>query len=265
METETCGRTYFVSDLHLGAYPEVERTSVPLLMRFLDKVEREKAQLYIVGDLLDFWFEYRTVVPRYPFKLLARLRRMVERGCRVFYIAGNHDYWMGGFLKEDVGLAIETEFLDTYLEGKRFFISHGDGIATTGELGYRLLKGILHSKLVSTCFRLLHPDIGMVLADLISRMSRRRSSKNNNQPNLQAFVRSKASEGFDYVVLGHLHRPKLFQVAQTTCLVIGDWIDNYSYGVFENGNLRLERWRQSEDRQSPPTYSQQATGRWELS
>lgn len=242
MEAETHGRTYFVSDLHLGAYPDVEKKSVPLLMNFFDHIERQKARLYIVGDLLDFWFEYRTVVPRYPFKLLSRLRAMVENGCKIVYVAGNHDYWMGNFLKEDVGLDTEPESLDTHLEGKRFFISHGDGIATTGELGYRFLKGMLHSRIVSTCFRLLHPDIGMALANIISKMSRRRSSKNNNQPNLEAFIRAKAAEGFDYVVLGHLHRPKLFEVGKATCLVIGDWIDNYSYGIFENGRLKLERW-----------------------
>jgi len=243
LETQTDGRVYFVSDLHLGAYPVVERTSVPLLMDFLDHVERQKGTLFIVGDLLDFWFEYRTVVPRYPFRLLSRLRTMVDNGCQITYVAGNHDYWMGSFLRNDVGLHTRTEFLDISIGGKRFFISHGDGIATTGELGYRLLKGVLHSTLVSTCFRLLHPDVGMVFARLISRMSRKRSSKNNNQPNLQAFVRQKASEGFDYVILGHLHSPKLIRVGKTTCLVIGDWIDNYSYGVFDHDELRLERWR----------------------
>ncbi len=246
METEADGGVYFVSDLHLGAYPEVERTSVPLLMDFLDHLERQKSTLYIVGDLLDFWFEYRTVVPRYPFRLLARLRTMVEHGCKITYVAGNHDYWMGSFLSDDVGLTTQTEFLDTSIGGKRFFISHGDGIAITGEFGYRLLKRILHSRAVSTGFRLLHPDLGIALANLISKMSRKRSSRNNNQPNLEAFIRQKANEGFDYVILGHLHRPKLFEVGRTTCLVIGDWIDNYSYGVFNNGKLRLERWKQSQ-------------------
>lgn len=238
----TEGPAYFLSDLHLGAYPEREKSSVPMLMDFLDHIESRKARLYIVGDLLDFWFEYRAVVPRYPFRLLARLKAMVSNGCPVTYIAGNHDYWMGNFLTQDVGLATFGDVLEASIDGKRFFVSHGDGIATTGELGYRILKGILHSRLVSSSFRLLHPDIGLALARLVSRVSRRRSSRNNSQPDLEAFVRKQAASGFDYVILGHLHTPKLFQVGTTSCLVIGDWIDNFTYGLFADGNLTLKKW-----------------------
>jgi UDP-2,3-diacylglucosamine hydrolase len=235
---------YFLSDLHLGAYPDIEKSSVPLLMGFLDHVERDGAHLYIVGDLLDFWFEYRTVVPRRPFRLLARLKDMVENGCRVTYIAGNHDYWMGDFLRDEVGLATCTDILETAIGGKRFFISHGDGIATTGDLGYRLLKSILHSRVVSAAFRLIHPDLGIGLARLFSRISRKRSSRNNNniRPELMAFVRSKAESGFDFVVLGHLHTPSLFEIGGASCLVVGDWIDYFTYGRFSDGKLTLEKW-----------------------
>jgi UDP-2,3-diacylglucosamine hydrolase len=238
------GPAYFLSDLHLGAYPEIEKTSIPLLMGFLDRICGNGARLYIVGDLLDFWFEYRTVVPRRPFRLLAKLKELVENGCRVTYIAGNHDYWLGDFLRDEVGVDICPDVLDTAIGGKRFFISHGDGIATTGDLGYRVLKGILHSRIVSAVFRLIHPDLGIRGAGLLSRISRKRSSRNNNDPSpdLEAFVRSKAESGFDYVVLGHLHKPKLFEIGGTSCLVIGDWIDYFTYGVFSNGKLTLEKW-----------------------
>ena len=237
--------TYFLSDLHLGAYPDIERSSVPMLMDFLARVEQDKAHLCIVGDLLDFWFEYRTVVPRRPFRLLARLKDMLENGCRVTCIAGNHDYWVGDFLKDDVGLATFTDILETSIGGKRFFISHGDGLATTGDLGYRVLKGILHSRAVSAAFRLIHPDLGIAMARLFSRVSRRHSSRNNNdvRPELEAFVRAKARSGFDYVVLGHLHKPRLFEIEGTSCLVIGDWIDYFTYGRFSDGRLTLEKWQ----------------------
>ena len=236
--------TYFLSDLHLGAYPDIEETSVPLLMGFFDHICRNDARLFIVGDLLDFWFEYRTVVPKGPFRLLAKLKTMVENGCRVTYIAGNHDYWLGDFLKEDVGVEVCPDILDVAIGGKRFFISHGDGIATTGDLGYRTLKSILHSRIVSAAFRLVHPDLGIRMARLFSKMSRRRSSRNNNdpKPELEAFVRSKSESGFDFVVLGHLHKPKLFEINGTACLVIGDWIDCLTYGRFADGRLTLEKW-----------------------
>jgi UDP-2,3-diacylglucosamine hydrolase len=234
---------YFLSDLHLGAYPQNERSSVPLLMDFLDQVQARGAHLYIVGDLMDFWFEYRSVIPRYPFRLLSRLKVLVESGCPVSYIAGNHDYWMGDFLTQDVGLATFPDLLETSIDGKRFFISHGDGIATTGSTGYRTLKAFLRNPLVVSAFRLLHPDVGMAMAKAISRMSRKRSAKNNDQPDLEAFVRTKAQRGFDYVVLGHLHHPKIFEVGNTCCLVVGDWIDSLTYGLFEDGHLTLHHWK----------------------
>ena len=232
--------TYFLSDLHLGAYPKIEKSSVPILA----EVERNKAHLCIVGDLLDFWFEYRTVVPRGPFRLLAKLKQMIENGCRITYIAGNHDYWIGDFLRDDVGLETFTDKLETAIGGKRFFISHGDGLATTGDLGYRVLKGMLHSRIVSAAFRLVHPDLGIGMARLLSRLSRRQSSKNNNdvRPELERFVRSKAETGFDYVVLGHLHKPRLFEIEGTSCLVIGDWIDCFTYGLFAGGEMSLKKW-----------------------
>ncbi len=247
---------YFLSDLHLGAYPNSEKSSMPMLMDFLRHVEEDRAHLYIVGDLLDFWFEYRTVVPRRPFRLLARLKEMVENGVRVTYIAGNHDYWIGDFLREDVGLATFTDQLEIAIEGKRFLISHGDGLATTGDLGYRVLKGILHSRVVSAAFRLVHPDLGISMARLFSRLSRRHSSRNDNdpRPGLETFVTAKAKSGFDYVVLGHLHKPRLFEIEGTSCLVIGDWIDCFTYGLFSNGRLTLERWptgRPRETERSP--------------
>ena len=242
---ESQDRAYFLSDLHLGAYPRNEKSSVPMLMDFLNHVAQTDGHLFIVGDLLDFWFEYRTVVPRYPFRLLAHLRSMVDRGCEITYIAGNHDYWMGDFLRDDVGVETHKGRLDTSISGKRFFISHGDGIATTGEIGYRVLNGLLHSRVVSSAFRLLHPDLGLILAKAVSKLSRRRSSKNNSDPNLESFIREKSRSGFDYVVLGHLHKPKIFKVGDTSCLVIGDWIENFTYGLFADGELTLQKWNLS--------------------
>ena len=239
-------QTFFLSDVHLGAYPDVERTSVPMLMRFLDHVTDQRGRLFIVGDLLDFWFEYPTVVPRRPFRLLAHLKSMVDSGCDVTYVAGNHDYWMGDFLRTEVGATTVPDALDITLDGRRFFISHGDGIAATGQLGYRVLKHVLHSRAVSTGFRALHPDVGLRLAARFSKLSRRRSSRNSNDPNLRTFVEKKAGEGFDYVVLGHLHKPKLFEVSKTSWRVVGDWIDNCTYGLFTGGKLSLEKWEAGE-------------------
>lgn len=233
---------YFISDLHLGAYPEMEKTSLPLLMGFLEMVRERKADLFIVGDLLDFWFEYNFVVPSKPFRLLAKLRSMTDSGCKIVYIAGNHDYWLGSFMKDEVGIQICKGCLDLAIDDKRFFICHGDDIPPISGTGYWLAKSVLRSRPVSWLFKLVHPDIGIQFARLISRLSRRRSSNNNRSPNLYPFVMQKSKQGYDFVIMGHLHSAKIFDVESTRCLIIGDWIDTYSYGVFENGTLRLERW-----------------------
>ncbi len=235
---------YFLSDAHLGGYPDVETTSLPMLYDLLDEILARKSDLYIVGDLIDFWIEYGMVVPRKPFKVLARLSSMVDAGCRVAYVAGNHDFWMGDFLSGEVGLETHAEYLETTIDGKRFYISHGDGVATTGDTGYRTLKVCLHSPIVTTAFKMLHPDVGLFLATHFSRSSRKRSSSldKDNTDLLHSFTERKAREGFDYVVLGHMHKPYTFEAGGATCLVVGDWIRHFSYGLFEGGNLHLKHW-----------------------
>jgi len=183
---------------------------------------------------------------------------MVDKGSDITYVAGNHDYWMGDFLTKEVGLKTVRDALETTIDGRRFFISHGDGLATTGQTSYRALKAVLHSRAVTSGFRVLHPDLGLRLAAAFSKMSRRRSSRNSRlDPGLEAFVGKKAGEGFDFLVLGHLHQPLLFKVGGTTCLVAGDWIDNLSYGIYADGNLKLERWEAPE----PASDSLQETAR----
>ena len=235
---------YFLSDAHLGGYPDVEKRSLPMLYDLLDEILAGRGDLYIVGDLIDFWIEYAMVVPRTPFKVLARLSSMVDAGCRVVYIAGNHDFWMGDFLSDEVGLETYPEYLDATIQGKRFYISHGDGVATTGDKGYRTLKSFLHSSLVTATFKALHPDVGLSLARRFSQSSRKRSSSldKDNTDLLHSFTEKKAREGFDYVVLGHMHKPYTFEAGGATCLVVGDWIRHFTYGLCEGGNLEIKRW-----------------------
>lgn len=235
---------YFLSDAHLGGYPDVEKKSLPMLYDLLDEILGRRGDLYIVGDLIDFWIEYAMVVPRKPFKVLARLSSMVDAGCRVAYIAGNHDFWMGDFLSDEVGLETYPECLEDTIQGKRFYISHGDGVATTGDKGYRALKSFLHSPLVTTTFKALHPDIGLFLARCFSQSSRKRSSglDKDNTDLLHSFTEKKAREGFDYVVLGHMHKPYTFEAGGATCLVVGDWIRHFTYGLCEGGNLEIKSW-----------------------
>lgn len=235
---------YFLSDAHLGGYPEIETSSIPMLHDLLDEVMTRRGDLYIVGDLIDFWIEYAMVVPRKPFKVLARLSSMVDAGCRVAYVAGNHDFWIGDFLSDEVGLETHTESLEVSIGAKRFYISHGDGVATTGDPGYRTLKSFLHNPLVTAAFKTLHPDVGLFLARQFSRSSRKRSSSldKDNDHLLHSFTEIKAREGFDYVILGHMHKPYTFEAGGAVCLVVGDWIHHFTYGVFEDGKLELKHW-----------------------
>jgi UDP-2,3-diacylglucosamine hydrolase len=243
-ENRVSKAVYFLSDAHLGGYPDIEATSLPMLYALLDEILARRGDLYIVGDLIDFWIEYSTVVPRKPFKVLARLSSMVDAGCRVAYVAGNHDFWMGDFLSDDVGLETFPECVEATIDGKRFYISHGDGVATTGDPGYRTLKSFLHNPLVTAAFKSLHPDVGLYLARQFSQSSRKRSSSldKSNEHLLHSFTEKKAAEGFDYVILGHMHKPHRFEAGGATCLVVGDWIRHFTYGLFESGTLELKHW-----------------------
>ena len=235
---------YFISDAHLGiddyAAEEARRDR---LLTFLRSLRGRTRQLYIVGDLFDFWFEYRSVVPRQHYTVLHELSSLADSGTRIVYLAGNHDFWLGSFLDEQVGVETASGPLTVTHQGRRIYIAHGHGLIS-GDRGYRLMSKVLHSRLSIRLFQLIHPDCGFAIGRLVSRLSRRHGSPTAWDPRktYQDLAFSLLDDGYDIVVFGHNHCPALQHKGEKVYINLGDWLRHDTYGVLKDGRMSLEKY-----------------------
>lgn len=239
------GNTFFISDVHLGtSHTRGEILKEKRLLAFFDHVAQYGERLFIVGDLFDFWFEYRTVIPKGYSRVLCALSQLRELGKEMHYIAGNHDFWMRDYLQKEFDIHIHFNPLDYTLYGKRFYICHGDGIAKD-DRAYRVMKKIFRCKINIFLYGLLHPDIGVPLAKWVSSLSRAHSA-GGGPPDDTDYIETAFRQfeaGFDYAVFGHLHAPKYQVFGQKVYVNLGDWIEHFSYAVFDGEEMKLLRWR----------------------
>lgn len=235
---------YFISDAHLGlSDKKEEKFKESIIVSFLDSIKDDAKELYIVGDLFDFWIEYKYVVPKGFYRFFAKLSELVDNGLKVYYLAGNHDFWRGNYFKDEFGINILDEPFEREIEGKRFFIHHGDGLAYN-DTGYKIARMILRNKVCQFLYSLLHPTIGIGLAKGTSSKSRDHTSKKDysQKDGLKDFALKKVSEGYNYVLMGHRHHPVMINEGTGWYINLGDWMDNFSYGVFSNGSFSLKRY-----------------------
>lgn len=237
--------SYFISDVHLGmSNSKSERQKERRLLSFLDHVAISGERLFIVGDLFDFWFEYRTVIPRGYMRTLSALNHLREIGKELHYIAGNHDFWMRDFMPTELNIQIHFDAFEYELNGKRFWFHHGDGIAAD-DGGYRFLKKVFRNKANIFLYSLIHPDVGIPLAKWVSHRSRNHTTKKGppDDSDYRALAHQKFREGFDYVLFGHLHSPILQEYGEKSYLNLGDWINHFTYAVFDGEELKLLTWK----------------------
>lgn len=234
----------FFSDAHLGAEPKAREASREArLHEFLDTVAARASALYVVGDLFDFWFEYRTAIPSRPFQTLCALGRIRRAGIPVTYLGGNHDFWIGRFLRDELGIEVREGALELELQGRRLWIHHGDGLIG-GDVGYKVLKRVLRSPACIALYRLIHPDLGIPLAGWVSGTSRHsRDARPLDGPRLvREIAAPQFARGHDAVIIGHFHHVYEHREGGRDFVVLGDWIRHFTYAVLEDGVLRLERW-----------------------
>jgi UDP-2,3-diacylglucosamine hydrolase len=233
---------YFISDIHLGfgsKQEDIHREKK--FIEFLEAAKKDAEIIFIVGDLFDFWFEYRRVVPKGYFNVLSKLNELSKSGICINYMIGNHDCLIRDYFEKEVGLNVYRNEIITELSGKKFFIHHGDGL-TKNDTGYKILKAILRNRFNQWLFSLAHPDFGMWLGTYSSQKSRNYTTKKDYGRNdgMEEFAEKKINAGFDYVIMGHVHKLIKKEIKHGFYINLGDWIKYYSYAVFDGEELTLK-------------------------
>lgn len=243
-------KTYFFSDVHLGlGSKEEEQKKEQALIEFLGAVERDGERVYIVGDLFDYWFEYKTVVPKGFFRLFTKLAELTERGIEISYLAGNHDYWLKSYFQDELGVRVHLEPIERTINGKRFYIHHGDGLMKN-DTGYRILKRVLRSRVNIFLYGLLHPDLASRIARGSSQASRNHVGKRTFEENdMVEYAEKKIHGGFDFVVMGHNHVPLQRNIGGGSYVNLGDWVTEQTYAVFDGKKLQLKKWQATRKKQ----------------
>lgn len=242
-------KIFFFSDVHLGLHDTAREKEKELrLLSFLSHVEKNAEQLFIMGDLFDYWFEYKYVIPRGYHHVLSKLASMVEHGIKIHYVAGNHDFWLKDFFPNDLGIPIYKDPFGMTLRGKKFYFHHGDGLALN-DTGYRILKKILRSRLSVFLFSLLHPDWTAPIARGSSRSSRKYTGHKDygETDGMIKFSEEKFAEGYDVVIMGHRHKPLEHRTENGVYLNLGDWISYNTYAEFDGTKIKLKEWKSETD------------------
>lgn len=234
---------FFFSDAHLGApNREDEGLRQQRVIAFLDYAKQHGAGLFIVGDLFDFWFEYRHAIPNRNFAVLAKLHELRAAGLPVDYIAGNHDLWMGDFLRREVGLTLHENHVARNLCGRACYIIHGDGVAKN-DGGYRLMKRIFKHPVNIKLYRWLHPDVGIPLAKLVSHTSRAvKDNPNTWERDYREYAEARFAEGHEIVIMGHTHKPLYETAGKKTFVNLGDWMAHFTYCRLDEQGPQLLVW-----------------------
>lgn len=234
---------YFISDLHLGVTERKEdRKREDLFLSLMDRIMPDCEKVYLVGDIFDYWFDYKTVIPKNFYRTLAKLREFTDAGIEIEYLMGNHDFGHRSFFEEELGIAVISTDIERVHGGKKFYISHGDGKADN-DTGYLILRSILRNKVANFIYRIIHPDIGIGLASGSSKKSRSYTDTKDYGENegMINFAKKKIDEGFDYVIMGHRHKRLELKHGSGTYYNLGEWIQEPSYGTFDGKEFRLER------------------------
>ena len=249
------GKIYFVSDVHLGA-PALKnnRERELLFAKWLDEIKKDAIALYLVGDIFDFWYEYKKVVPRGFSRILGRIADLADAGVDVHFFTGNHDLWAFDYWNEELGATIHKHEFRTEIKGKKFFLAHGDGLDAEDK-GYIFLKKIFTSKNMQWLFSRLHPNFAFTLAHKWSKSSRLAKINiydefDENQDGIYKFASDfLENEYADYLIFGHRHQKIDIKIGKNSrFILLGDWIKNFSYGVFDGEKFELQSYKNREER-----------------
>lgn len=242
----TAKKIYFASDFHLGV-PDYasSREREEKVVAWLDGIKKDASEVYLMGDIFDFWFEYATVIPKGFVRLQGKIAELTDAGIKVTLFKGNHDMWMFSYFQQELGVDLVSDELVLERGGKKFFLHHGDGLGP-GDAKYKLLKKFFRSRFCQWLFARLHPNLGIGIANYWSRNSRLANSKKEafegeDKEWLVQYCKEVLQKAhYDYFIFGHRHLPLDIQLnANSRYVNLGEWMNYFSYAVFDGENLQL--------------------------
>jgi len=247
-------KIYFASDQHFGI-PNLESSRVREMkfISWLDEIKVDAECIFLLGDLFDFWFDYKTVVPRGFVRVLGKIAELRDSGIPIYFFVGNHDLWMSDYFQKELDIPIFDRPKEFEFGGKRFLIGHGDGLGP-GDKGYKRMKKVFAHPFSKWLYRWLHPDIGVRFAQYLSTKNKLISGQEDviflgeDKEWLVQYARRKLeTKHYDYFLFGHRHLPMEIRIGENSTYVnTGDWITHFTYAVFDGNELSLCRYKPEE-------------------
>jgi UDP-2,3-diacylglucosamine hydrolase len=248
---DTTKKIYFLSDFHLGA-PDAASSLIreKKIIRFLDEIKHDAQVIFIVGDLFDFWYEYKKVVPKGYVRILGKIAELSDAGIAMHFFVGNHDMWMKDYFQKELNIPVYFEPKDFSFNNKTFLIGHGDGLGP-GDAGYKFIKKIFRNPFSNWLFGILPPSLGIGIADYLSRKSRAKTGTTDEvflgeeKEWLLTYCRETLlKKHYDYFIFGHRHLPLDIVLNEKSKYInLGDWIKYFTYAIFDGEKTTLEYYK----------------------
>lgn len=245
----SASKIYFASDFHFGVPDRVlSREREDLVVSWLEEIRKDAAEIYLIGDIFDFWFEYSAVIPKGFIRFQGKLADLVDSGIKITFFKGNHDMWMFDYFVKELGIQVISDELVLERNGKKFYLHHGDGLGP-GDAKYKILKKIFRSGFCQWLFARIHPNLGVGIAKKWSKYSR---LQNNQKEEFQDLDKEwlvsyckelLLKEHYDFLIFGHRHLPLDVALGESRYINLGEWMNFNSYAVFDGENLELRYFK----------------------
>jgi UDP-2,3-diacylglucosamine hydrolase len=244
-------KIYFASDFHLGV-PTYEKSLAreKRIIMWLESIEHDAQEIFLLGDVFDFWFEYKNAIPKGFVRLQGKIANLTDKGIKVHWFLGNHDMWIFDYIPKELGVELHESEIECTFNGKLFFIGHGDGLGP-GDTGYKFIKKVFRAKFFQWCFARLHPNFGIGMANFWSRSSRKKTGSDDavfygeDKEMLIQFCKGKVKEkAYNFFMFGHRHYPMDIKISETSRYInTGDWFEKDTYAVFDGEKMELLEYK----------------------
>jgi UDP-2,3-diacylglucosamine hydrolase len=252
MQIPTGKKIYFISDFHLGV-PDHARSleREKKIVRWLNKIQSDAAIIYLMGDVFDYWFEYKHAVPKGYVRLLGKLAELSDSGIEIHYFTGNHDMWVFDYLPTEIGLTLHREPIFKEYNQQKFYLGHGDGLGP-GDHGYKFIKKLFANRIAQWLFARFHPNFGISLMRYFSKKSRIATGDDDanflGEDKEWLIIHSKEvlqKEHFDYFIFGHRHLPLDLKIGNNSRYInLGEWINHFMYAEFDGITVTLKKFEE---------------------